>query len=368
MLFVIDNSIAEALSQPAPSDNIINAIQSIADAGRKGIHLIFAKRNTLGILRVQLSLSEPARRFYDDIYDNFVTIRDFPTMFICHIEVVAQTKTLEIDSQGRIIRLSADYISNSSITDKTIVLGENLSDVDLYKRITRVYLTQIKQNYLDLHYLPMGGGGSTTAPQYEIFQQERDRLCLAIVDNDIAAPTLKWGDTAKHIKKIDKEQEPFCKLLVLDVRMAENLLPTELYRQALPPKDKLQDTVEFMGRLEAINPEARQYVHFKNGLKLKEILSSSSESALVKYWQPILTQLNCSFSCWETPCPKKEDCKCYLIPNFGPQILNTATKFIANQSDLQLAKLIYEPLKSEWHRIGQHMAAWCCGTPPKSAL
>jgi len=379
MLFVIDSSMSEAVNQPTPPDEVVIALQNIASAYSEGQHLVFAKPDVLDILRDCQYYSQPTRSIYNKIFNRLRGSGIRPGMFIRQLEVVAQPQIFETYQAGqcKVIRLSANYVNNSLISP-TIFLGENHSDLELYERITRVYLLQTDFAKIGLHYEPMGGFGDTIHIQYKTIQNaKKKRLCLAIVDSDRDVPpellgkiddrkVSGLGETAKKIALADKPQELLCELLTLDVRMIENLVPIALYRDALPPNDKLQDTVKFMEQLE---PETRRYIHFKNGLKLKELLPLNSEKPLVKYWLPILQKLKLPLTCQrDVECRKKEECKCYLVPFFGPKILETAMKFIKPQdnnekplTDQELAKFLDEPLKLEWDKIGQRIVAWCCG-------
>jgi len=383
MLFIIDDSMAEALNQPNPSDEVVIALEKIAHAYRQGQHLVFVNRNTLERLIACQLYSKPTQSLYSHILRRLGQSGIRPGMFISEIKVVAERGIFESYNNGKCkgIRLSADYVSKRLITSPTIFLCENLNDIKLYERIAQVHL--MKQNLdkrLYLRYERWGGGGSTTAEQYEIIRAEKQRLCLTIVDSDRAAPDTGEGGTAQRIKKSDEQPLPltkgiaetkddegkkqgFCKLLPLNVRMVENLIPITLYEKALDIKDPLQETIGFMKQLK---PEARQYIHFKKGLMLEEILSLPSENLLVKYWldnlQDLpLPKLKSSNPCWvQKKCQHEKKCECSLIKGFGPQILNTTTNFIATQSDSELANLIDEPLKSEWDYIGQLITAWCC--------
>ncbi len=143
MLFVIDKSIANALENGTKSnDDVVVAAESIALAHRRGYHLIFAERKTLNTLKECYLLSEVTRHVYARAYQRFPQTGEYRKKFVRRVDVVATESTFELNVEGKckVIRLSANYISNSSIADETVFLSENQRDIRFYKKLAQAYI------------------------------------------------------------------------------------------------------------------------------------------------------------------------------------------------------------------------------------
>lgn len=88
MLFVIDDSIAKALEKNSkPNDDIVDAVEHIARTRREGKHLIFAKRETMMVLKKCPLLSDMARRVYSKMYTRLPQKRIYLKTLVWRVEV-----------------------------------------------------------------------------------------------------------------------------------------------------------------------------------------------------------------------------------------------------------------------------------------
>ncbi len=371
MLFVIDKSIANALENGSKSqDDVVLAVQSIADAYRKGYHLIFAERKTLKILKECSLLSDTTRRLYAKAHQRFPQTGEYRKKFVRRVEVIATEGTFELSEEGecKVIRLSANYISNSSIASETVFLSENQSDVSFYKKLAQAYMSWSDLGKIHIRCEPRGGGGQTTVNEYESVQNPKNRLCLCIVDSDRKIPSGSIGDTAKAVKKIDDVNQPLCELVILNVRKIENMIPTSMYREAAIGDVNWMEGVSFLEKLESSNvSDARKYLDIKKGLKLGDILHVSPDSPVSKYWLRVLKILKISDKCLANEaCTDKKSCTCIVAHSLG--ILDAVIKVIQQKSGNEVAGMVCALLKPEWETIGEIITAWCCGSPRLSVI
>jgi hypothetical protein len=205
MLFVIDKSLADALEEPiGSSGDAINAVELIAHAYRMGNHLVFAERGTLSVLKECASLSDLNRQIYAHMYNRFPQTGSYRKAFFRRVEVVAGEGILERyeAEECKVIRISADYASNLSLVNETVFLAENQDNIKLYNTIAKVYLVWSDLGRIHIRNEPRGGGGHTTAVEYQAIQNRKERLCLCISDSDRKTPDANMKNTAKALKRI----------------------------------------------------------------------------------------------------------------------------------------------------------------------
>lgn len=366
MLFIIHQSIAEELkNNPTPPDYIINSVELLAHAYRRGYHLLLSDRTTLKTLLNSPHLSSAVKNIYKTLYKLLTTrlsfLRQQSNFFIRQVEVVAQQQifTIRQDGSTKTIIISADYISQCSITEPTLFLCENSRDIQLYQTIARYHLFQQQINNLMLRYEPRGGGGNTTADEYHRIQSDKNRLCLCLTDSDRNYLGDRLGATASRIN--EDINQLFTESTPLNVCTAENVIPTQLYKQALPPNDPLQKSVIFLEQLERTSMStARNFYPFKKGLRLLELQANTPST---NYWSPVAQMMGRSLTCWteDITCTKKSECTCYVLPHFGSKILETAIRFMKTQTDEQIANLVDNQVSDEWQRLGELIVAWLCG-------
>lgn len=380
MLFVIDSSIGKMLeNESKPNDDVISAIEHIARARREGKHLVFAERKTMNALRKCSLLSDLARRVYNRIYQRLPQQGIYLKTLVRRVEVVAAEGVLEVVTQGQcqVIRVSASYFRDFSLVDETIFLCENIKDVAFYKKMAGAYLAESVGGRIVIRCEPRGGGGQTTADQYQSIQSRKNRFCLCILDSDKEAPNAKLGGTVKAVRKVDDPKQCLCEWAHLNVREIENLIPTQMYRTALTANDPLMKTIELLEQLEASSvPDSRRYLELKKGIKLGRVRLAPTDTQFYKYWTPTLSAIaselpSISDDCWQTTghCTNKKDCKCIVMPGLGPKILDTVIKkVIIPKSNDEIAQMVCPSLKAEWIRLGEMITAWCCGSSRLSAL
>jgi len=373
MLFVIDKSIANALENGSKSqDDVVVAVESIATAHRRGYHLICAERKTLNTLKECPLLSEVTRHIYARAHQRFPQTGEYRKKFVRRVEIIASEGTFELSEEGecKVIRLSANYISNSSIASETIFLSENQSDISFYKKLAQAYMSWSGLGKIYIRCEPRGGGGQTTATEYESIQNRKNRLCLCIADSDRGTPCANIGGTAREVERRDDVNQPLCELVILNVREIENIIPTSMYKEAATGDVNWMKGVSFLERLESSKePDARKYLDIKKGLKLGDILHVSPDSPVSKYWLRVLKILKISDKCWANEaCTDKKSCTCIVAHSLGSKILDAVIKVIQQKSGDEVAGMVCELLKPEWEIIGEIITAWCCGSSRLSVI
>lgn len=366
MLFVIDESVADVLeAQGDPSEELIEALQLLASAYRRGSHLITASRSTLMILKDCPHLSRIDQSAY------LKMLNDLPgtgvySKFIRKVIVVAQSGVLDSYMSGQclVIRISAGHVSNHHIVFETVFLSENLTDLYLYEMIAKVYQVLARIGTITLRYDPVGGGGSTTAEQYQAYQSAKNRLCLCIADSDRKYPHARRGGTCRELEDVDDPNLPLCELVCLNVQEAENLISNRMYHEALCSNPDQMRTVAELERLDASpRADSRHYLDLKEGIRLLEIIHPNADPQFAAYWSSVFAQLgHRTDRCWlNADCDSKDDCQC-VVGRLGRTVLETVIEQVLRKNSIhKLAEMLDDLVAPEWVRLGELITAWLCG-------
>jgi hypothetical protein len=379
MLFVVDRSLAEVLDASSrPHQAIVDAVSNLALARREGKHLLFADRETLRACAESPWLSERAHRVYSHLLNNLPQMKTYLENLSRRVEILAQDGVIESRTEAgcTVIRISASYLSDSSVVQTSVLLCENLTDTRFYRQLGEVWRHWSKLGNVIIRCEPHGGGGQTTADEYESIRSSGSRLCLCIVESDRTTPSDDLGSTAKMALDVHTSGvQPLCELFVLSARAVENIIPTGMYQEAVWGDNARMAGVLFLEDLESSEfGGARLYLDMKGGLRLGEILHAPEESAFREYWEPVAersraTARDVDPGCWVDPrCNSRRDCRCIVAQGMGESILEHVTDFLESKSNQKKAEMVREPLKGTWESMGELIVAWCSGSSPLYAV
>lgn len=91
---------------------------------------------------------------------------------------------LYIKNQKEIIILEICNNTLKDFTEKTLMLAENEDDISFYKMLGQFYVRESKIGKIKIDFEPRNGGGSTTYGVLQRIIEEKNRMCLCIVDSD----------------------------------------------------------------------------------------------------------------------------------------------------------------------------------------
>jgi len=178
---------------------------------------------------------------------------------------------------------------DSVTIQKTILLGENPSDAEIYKVISDYYQKQQNLNYSSL-FEARGGGGNTVVKEYEPIYNDEERFCLCILDSDKRyKEQTNYGDTADKVKKFEEQvHKKNCKMRIeiLEVLELENLLPLSFYKDTYSNKIHIVNNIE---KILKIDSNFKKYFDFKKGISCKyDIKKLSCKGYLKDYLCPLI--------------------------------------------------------------------------------
>ena len=328
-----------------------------------GYHLVVAPRKLLRELASHNNLTPTARAVYAKLYEDLPKTRDLASLFQRCIHILPAGDLGVVVSQGleRTIQAPIRYFEDPGLATAPALICESIIvDACFYRRVATYWLRKSRNEGIHLRFEPRLGGGQNTVTAYAEVQKRKKPLMLCITDGDRKSSDHDIGDTPKAVRNVDDPLMPLCEHLVLSVRAVENLVPTPVYERLAGGNPDRQSVVSDLKWLETAKP-GRAYLHFKKGLKLADLIQEGPDSALARFWWPLLrkrTDLK-ETCCQDQPCVKKEKCLCPLLKGFGDKIMNAV---IEDMDDIGQHVEKDDDLDKEWCRIGSVIAAWCCGS------
>lgn len=207
----------------------------------------------------------------------------------------------EIESKIEYRKISYKMFLDSDDIQKTILLGENAEDIEVYVKFADYFKQKNKLNSFTTKYKKRGGGGNTTNKEYESIYEEKSNFCLCILDSDKKFPLQeKYGDTAKFVLEYQNQQVLNNNLnfkmsfIILDALELENLLPKDFYLEKYPQKQYVYDKIEEI----CIHDDSfRKYFDFKKGIVCRSVYDQSKniitcKGYLKEYLCPLIKEIN----------------------------------------------------------------------------
>ncbi len=265
--------------------------------------------------------------------------------------------------KGRMILTSPKFINRSNLLYPPILLGENLTDCDLYAEKISKFFTRdipISMASLSLSDRFESGGGNSTHASYLRHKQKGIDLCFCIVDSDRNHPEEENGDTAKFVENVDKiKKSSICSHLVIDMYSAENLLPiNEIERQYKEGKSEAQ-IKKFLIIRKFRSISSWRHIALKKGIKGNDIKKGDKKS---NFWGKQINLIG-----ENTICCSAAECSCVIVPNISDKTLSRSLqKEDINWSDSFNQEENID-IRSDYIKISTEIRSWLCvGSPLRS--
>ncbi len=378
MLFFLDESIAEAVSQEPVPRAEIEAINYLAMAAAEGAHRITAQRRVLNALLACSNLDYRTRALFKSaaaqVAQDHGLMRDLPV----HVRVMHPLSSIACSSvnEKRIIQVPLRWFDHSSKVQPTSLLGENLSDVSVLKLFGKMAAASMQSGYIPLAETPVAGGGATTA-QVLSSQIEQHRFCLCVVDSDRSHPGAPLGSTATAVMRFDDQaQYPGIQIVTTIGRDLENALPDIFFQTSYGTLPAHAQTVLLLQNLTGSGQaQIRAHLDMEMGFCLRNLYLANPGSAERLFWDQgtvvisnalgiELASLPCNATgiCSEAAQIPSRPCSCILVPRNGDNMLNRFFTRFGTTDGHQLGSYLDAAVRDEWIRIGELVVGWCCGS------
>lgn len=352
----------------------ISAIENILKSHGESKHIVLSSRALLDSIIANekyfgvntRTYAINARKFLSDTINILNSVSYYIEINIDDKDLKEKVVFIDGGSKAK-LTIGYDKFVDSSATQSTTILCEDIDDVSFYEKIGKFYAEKEKLSSMGMSYNPVNGGGANTKKNFDAIS-DRGNICLCIVDNDKKHPKSPLGGTCRPFKDIKYQNKS--RVIILDVHEVESLLPDFLIGDVLSSEHYRPQVIDSFDRLQEIiniNPEAKFFFDYKKGITLKE--AYSLDTSLGEYWVPLLSSLK---QVRDSRCFKQKVCNCkdscFYIDGFGDNILHKVVAKINKHRVSSLEKRIDPLTLKHWREIGREFFSWTCSPMMKSRL
>ena len=322
MIFEIDENVIKKLIDNKYKENIesriIKIIYKLIDSMCSGEHIFFLTRKYLMLLKNYVKLDKSKRKFLNHIEQNYTKyysiLKNINTKIMIVDEDIDEIKKIKTKGETH-YKVHYSYLHNNTFK-QVILLGENLTDSNVYYELTKKYLEYKQLNLLKIDFQKIGGGGSTTFKQFEEAIKNK-YMCVSIADSDKKFDNDKSGNTATSLRRMYvKNRKSLTEFIELTVRELENHIPPKfLYYFSNHDINKYEILFKNFNK-------KMKYFDLKKGLTGE----SMKKKDVYLYWKEALNTLNI-----RVDCPEELSDDQILMLGFGEKILENCHEIISNK-------------------------------------
>lgn len=278
------------------------------------------------------------------------------------------------ENQKTVFESGVAFFKNSSATQSTNILGEDLNDARFYIYIGNFYIKNNSiLNKFALKHSCCHGGGNQTAKIYNNILAE-NKFCYCIVDSDKKHPNYPRGQTCKGFLDNNDDGkdlffEKFGQVRILDAHEIESIIPFNILAEIIEnrkPNDDEKLTIKRLKRMIEKDSNIRIYLDHKNGLNREDAYKLDDKYKKKKKFKGYyFTQFNKLIEqnnkCFEHIDQVYHECddNCFRFAPMGNQLLSNALEFFEKNNnytkgDIDKITLPY------WEIIGKDIFSWCC--------
>ncbi len=374
MLFRIDESIATLFHSGAATAQDYDALGLLLLGVSEGNHRLAGARPVLRKLADIQSLSPRERntlvRAIGRASEEGHLIHALRTVGRVVAESLA-APLVSTSGEQRIIRFPLRWFDRSSKIQPVDLLGENLSDVKVFRIMGESGVALAGLNYLPLASCSHTGGGSTTGIVLGHLADQAS-ICLCIVDSDKICPTSEVGGTAKSVAKYKQETlYPLLRVLETRGRDLENLLPDSFYISTYGSSAASDDMVTILPILTSQGEiETRVHIDVEKGFRLHDVFNLVDSSPEKEFWAsklpalvsytgkpaqsiPCLTSAACLRS-------RRHECTCVVVKGNPSNVLDEFVEAQAGKDRFKIKAELDKAVRPEWLNLGLEIGSWCC--------
>jgi len=236
---------------------------------------------------------------------------------------------------------------------KTILLGENGSDIKVYALMAEFYRRESKLLSFKINFKGQGGGGSTISKEYETIHNSKEDFCFCLMDSDRKNPDMCLGDTAKKVVEFSEKNFMVnfkCSYFVIDVLELENLLPKSFYVNYYENFHlEKKGGIDKLEKLQGIDKKSINYFDFKNGLGS---LGKITDESVMMYWYDLISRSNIKCDI----CIDSHALEYGYIKGYGDNILVNFLKLKENDSFYFIN--LDKKIKNKWLELGEILSSY----------
>jgi hypothetical protein len=168
-----------------------------------------------------------------------------------------------------VIRAPLHHFDRITRASRSILMGENLTDVSFYVELGYLALAARSWRNIALRYERVTGGGSSFAQVFE-HQAGEERIILAIADSDRkqpgGPPGSTWRELEKRSKQEAQERRRYQRARETHTREAENLPALDVYDRVFRSSNAKDPRLATLRELRRLSDVERAHTDLKKSL------------------------------------------------------------------------------------------------------
>ncbi|MBD8872860.1 hypothetical protein [Rhodanobacter sp. DHB23] len=256
------------------SEKELLAIEHLGMASFRGLHFVVGSRSLLEKLSVLPQLSNFSRVAFKRTLQRLPTFSGLrPAGFF----IVVKRDCLEETRNGDLVTAPLRVFSDEIWTERVELLCEDLSDAQLYCELAQRYVQLSPYRGLQVSLRPLGGGGTNVGVELEQ-RKSQGRVAICVADSDKWHPGDSLGDVAKKCLSVASEALYRLCLIILPVRMIENLLPTSWIAGTQTGRQSIEQ-VRFLEQMDERGLiKLRRFANFKDAVLICKLIRARPRS------------------------------------------------------------------------------------------
>ena len=377
MLYVINEVISDHFASGRATAADVNGIEHLTMGVAEGSHRIGGPRKTLQRLAENIVIPERARRVFaraaGRVSEEGRLRYQLPTYgLVVTGRGPGSRVTSRHDGRQRVVEFPLPWFVDSTRAQRTALLGENFTDVNVLEIMARTALAIDNLPYLPLRFFPMNGGGGSTGDVLDSLVRD-ERLCVCVVDSDRVCPNGMLGPTAQAVQRFrDMAAYPAVEVLETRGRDLENSLPLAFYQNQYRSLPNCLPMTEMLARLTvAGRHDLRFHIDIEQDIRLRRLFAHAPGTEARLFWD---TNLNVicglvvpppsTFPCLASGVcqyQRPDPCRCVALLGNTQGILEQFAECHKNDTGQAIARMLSPEERQEWTRLGLAVASWCCG-------
>lgn len=357
MLITVDKSVVEAASD---GDAVsILAIENVLAGHFEGNHIVhFESPKTLRkLLGCQLSCRAEATVKY--LLSSTAFSFSLFDVLDSLVRLTAIDKALSYSQHAGWV-IPVEMFTMSSLSQPTVLIGENLNDCELFIHAANHAKIYLGLGSLRLASDKVNGGGDTTHESLSKELNTKGKFALCITDSDKKSPGYRLGTTAKKCSKVKGSEAWVVFHETIEAHEAENVVAVTILKNSLPDKNDLISKYDSI-----LGSEIRKYVDLKKGTYLSAaFLHGSSEGYKQFLKQSAACHGNMRDCIADDECRNEEKCSCVFSEPLGDYVLSSILTYLHSITPHKSYENIGDDYTDDWQSIGNLVLAWCCSSNP----
>lgn len=370
MLIMFDDSWVTAIESLAVTQGVVDCIENLAFAHRKGVHWLTGSASVMRALSriVQGDTRGTLLKIAQRSHERKMFVEGVTDYVVVEPREIGPVAADAESVQRTAYRVPYSFFVPVAASAASRLIVEDADDRDLLIGILRSYVAKRAPRGMRCEVQGFGGGGSSTHDQFADHAERGPTLCF--VDSDRVHPDGALGSTARAVLTAHEgiRQSVVARVQVLPSHELENLIPGRLLEDCVERDDpadlgrRCQEVIVILARSSA---DQFRYLDLKNGLCGRDVLLA--DPACQRYLAALVAS-RISSSCIDGPmCVSRAGCACRVFEGIGGGFVRRSARKISEMTPHKAAEYFFAATSDwsgDWGFLAHVMYSWAIAPAP----